>query len=351
MTNLTESPVYETGIYQLETVSPVLGGPPRFNLGEPVTGHANAQAQQLANRTAYLNANKQPLATNLTSFASLTGAADRLPYFTGEGALSLSVLTAAARTFLTASTVEAQRTAMGLGTAAVARLTTSTADLTTGRVIKIGDFGQHAYLGAVGAIDANTLITPGLHIIVDARPSAGVSANFPNLSEIWSLDVIGGQSSSRCYQTARSLSGGIATRLLLDGTWLEWEVSFSSKRSNTITVDTGSIGYGTGSGGTVTQATSKSTEVTLNKPSGQITMSNELLAAGASVQFQLRNNKVATSDTVVTTMCGGGSLISYSLRSYVGTAGSIFFILKNESAVDSSEAYQFNFTIIKGATS
>lgn len=54
MTNLTENPVYETGIYQLETTDPVLGGPPGFNLGEPVAGHANAQAQQLANRTAYL---------------------------------------------------------------------------------------------------------------------------------------------------------------------------------------------------------------------------------------------------------------------------------------------------------
>ena len=54
MTNLTENSVWESGIYQLEVDDPTLGGQPGFNMGEPVTGHANAQAQQLANRTSYL---------------------------------------------------------------------------------------------------------------------------------------------------------------------------------------------------------------------------------------------------------------------------------------------------------
>lgn len=42
----------------------------------------------------------------------------------------------------------------------------------------------------------------------------------------------------------------------------------------------GGIGYQAGSGGAVMQATSKGTSVTLNKPSGQITMNNAALAAG-----------------------------------------------------------------------
>lgn len=45
MANLPESPVYESGIYQLETTDPVVGGP---------NGISNLQAKQLANRTAYL---------------------------------------------------------------------------------------------------------------------------------------------------------------------------------------------------------------------------------------------------------------------------------------------------------
>ncbi|MDF0606615.1 hypothetical protein HZU77_013275 [Neisseriaceae bacterium TC5R-5] len=45
MANLTEKPVWEQGIYQLETSDPVLGGP---------DGIDNLQGKQLANRTAYL---------------------------------------------------------------------------------------------------------------------------------------------------------------------------------------------------------------------------------------------------------------------------------------------------------
>lgn len=54
MANLTESPIYESGIFQLEKSTPALGGAPVIDGGIPSAGHANAQAQQLANRTAYL---------------------------------------------------------------------------------------------------------------------------------------------------------------------------------------------------------------------------------------------------------------------------------------------------------
>ena len=57
---------------------------------------------------------------------------------------------------------------------------------------------------------------------------------------------------------------------------------------------TSSLGYGAGAGGTVTQATSKSTAVTLNKPTGKITMNNAALAANTTVQFNLNNNLIAT---------------------------------------------------------
>jgi hypothetical protein len=67
VTNLTENSVWESGIYQLETDDPTLGGPPGFNLGEPVTGHANAQAQQLANRTSYLKNTHEVFVSDLAN--------------------------------------------------------------------------------------------------------------------------------------------------------------------------------------------------------------------------------------------------------------------------------------------
>lgn len=58
MTNITEQSVWEPNIYQLAESDPVLGGQPGFDAGVPVTGHANAAIQQLANRSKWLNDNK-----------------------------------------------------------------------------------------------------------------------------------------------------------------------------------------------------------------------------------------------------------------------------------------------------
>lgn len=55
-----------------------------------------------------------PLPANVAALAGLAGAADRLPYFTGEGALSLTTLTALARTLLDDTTQGQMRSTLGL---------------------------------------------------------------------------------------------------------------------------------------------------------------------------------------------------------------------------------------------
>lgn len=54
MATLPESAIFEEGIFQLEKSTPALGGAPVFSGPNPTTGHANAQAAQLANRTQWL---------------------------------------------------------------------------------------------------------------------------------------------------------------------------------------------------------------------------------------------------------------------------------------------------------
>ena len=71
MTNLIETPVYEAGIFQLETTTPVIGGQPAIVAGNPVAGHSNAQALQLANRTAYLKEQVDDLDVEIVRFYSL----------------------------------------------------------------------------------------------------------------------------------------------------------------------------------------------------------------------------------------------------------------------------------------
>jgi len=118
---------------------------------------------------------------------------------------------------------------------------------------------------------------------------------------------------------------------------------------NVLVVNPAGLGYGTGSGGTVTQATSKSTAVTLNKPTGQITMNAAALGATTSVFFDVNDSLVAATDNVLLTL-SNFSALNYTIKCFVA-AGKFTVILKNETAGSLSEAVVFNFAIIKGATS
>lgn len=111
------------------------------------------------------------------------------------------------------------------------------------------------------------------------------------------------------------------------------------------------LGYGTGAGGTVTQLTSKATAVTLNKPTGQITMSNASLAAGASVTFQLNNNLLSATDTLIVQIAGGTTSQpdSYAIRARIAATIAVITVTNNGGT--EAATIVLNFAIIKGVTS
>ena len=59
------------------------------------------------------------------------------------------------------------------------------------------------------------------------------------------------------------------------------------------------LGYSSAAQGTVTQATDKSTGVTLNKSAGRITMNNAALAGSTAVSFILTNSTISANDTMI----------------------------------------------------
>lgn len=121
---------------------------------------------------------------------------------------------------------------------------------------------------------------------------------------------------------------------------------------NVLVTGSGGLGYGTGSGGTVTQATSKSTSVTLNKPSGQITMNNAALASNAVVAFPLSCSQIAAGDIVAVSLKSGHATAgTYQVWSEASTAGAVTICVRNISGSSLSEALVLNYSIIKGATS
>lgn len=113
---------------------------------------------------------------------------------------------------------------------------------------------------------------------------------------------------------------------------------------------TGGVGYKTGSGGTVTQATSKTTGVTLNTPTGQITMNNAALAAAATACFTLTNSAIAAPDVVNTNIASGATSGAYTLQVEAVAAGSARMCVNNRSAGSLSEAIVINYAVIKGST-
>jgi hypothetical protein len=147
---------------------------------------------------------------------------------------------------------------------------------------------------------------------------------------------IGSSGNGLVFQT-----GGTTTRMVIN----------SSGDVLVTGTGTGSLGYGTGSGGTVTQATDKSTAVTLNKPTGQITMNNAALLPATSVIFLLNNSLLAATDSFIVQPNYGANSQSYTAQVTFSGAGGAYIRVTNISAGSLSEAVTLSFAIIKGATS
>ena len=108
------------------------------------------------------------------------------------------------------------------------------------------------------------------------------------------------------------------------------------------------VGYSTGTGGAVTQITSKSTGVTLNKRCGQITMNNASLSAAAEVSFTLTNSVIAATDVVMICIGSGATAGAYNVQCDAVAAGSCRISIGNMSSGSLGEAIVLNFVVIKG---
>ena len=106
------------------------------------------------------------------------------------------------------------------------------------------------------------------------------------------------------------------------------------------------IGYV--SGGAVTQLTSKSTGVTLNKPCGAITLHNASLTGDAEVTFTVTNSEVAATDVVLVSVKSGATTGKY-LPFVTATAAGSFDITVSNVGSTAGEAVVLNFAVIKAA--
>ena len=112
---------------------------------------------------------------------------------------------------------------------------------------------------------------------------------------------------------------------------------------------TAGIGYATGAGGAVTQATSRTTGVTLNTITGAITTNTASLAAAAAATFTVTNSAVAVTDVIHMSIRSGATTVFTTARVTAVAAGSFDITIQNTHASTAETgAIIVNFVVIKG---
>lgn len=113
-------------------------------------------------------------------------------------------------------------------------------------------------------------------------------------------------------------------------------------------LSSGDLGFTSDARGAVTQATSKSTGVTLNKQAGVITMNNASLDTATNVSFTLTNSKIGAYDTISVSIADSGATPgAYQAWVTAVAAGSATITVRNITAGALGEAVKLNFGVIK----
>lgn len=101
-------------------------------------------------------------------------------------------------------------------------------------------------------------------------------------------------------------------------------------------------------GGTVTQATSKSTGVTLNTPTGKITMNSAALAAAAEVSFVVTCAAIGANDRVSVVLISGATVpADYTVTVVAVSAGSFTIAVGNQGGSSRSDTLVLGYSIFK----
>lgn len=221
---------------------------------------------------------------------------------------------------------------------------TSATDTTAGSVMLNGAHG-------LGGLATNNTISDfnGVDIVTFAR-STGSSTNSPIAADHNLLNVA--SSALTNTQIAMPWNSSLPRMFIRSQstTYSPWAEVWTSKGNNIITSTTGGLGFGTGSGGSVTQLTSKATAVTLNTPSGRIISAADSLAAGASATFILNNSVITSTDLMLCHLIGVASS-SYRVETLSTTTGSARIRITNLTGGALAESMAIGFALIKVATS
>ena len=142
----------------------------------------------------------------------------------------------------------------------------------------------------------------------------------------------------------RTLSLGTAT---IDAASLTASTGDVTATAGNLVATSGAVRYE--NGGSVTQGTSKSTGVTLNTPTGKITMHAAALASDAIVTFTVTCGAARATDVCIVNHHSGGTIGKYSIDATGHASGSFKVTVTNISGGSLSEAVVLHYVLVQGS--
>ena len=322
-------------------------------------------------------------ATNLAG-----GVAGSVPYQTGANTTTFLGIGTAAQVLQVNAGATAPEWVSSTGTGNVVRATSPTITTSATIPLVIGGTGTTSTLtlrstSGVGATGADIIMqvgnngateamrirnsgnvgfgtaTPGYRVTINAFTGvSGPVLAVKQSAETNSFNGISVQRSSNDTTLGISFNSSLDSWVLsasYASTGAYKPISFATSDAERFRIDTsgnalvtgvGGLGYGTGSGGAVTQATSRTTGVTLNKSNGAITL---VSAAGTTTwqTFTVTNSVVAATDTIIVNQKSGTDL--YMIHVTAVAAGS-FNVTFATTGGTTTEQPVFNFAVIKAVT-
>ena len=193
-------------------------------------------------------------------------------------------------------------------------------------------------------INGNAIISTDTNGNIDLTPNGSGEVNISKVDiDSGTIDntVIGGSTPAAATFSTADINGGT-----IDGATIGGSTAGAGTFTSAVVNGSGGLGYATGSGGTVTQITSRTTGVTLDKTNGAITL---VSAAGTTSwqTFTVTNSTVAATDTVIVSQKSGTDL---NMIHVTAVAAGSFNISFATTGGTTTEQPVFNFAVIKAVT-